>query len=106
MRDYENVVMATLLTPGCQVGSHRADAAISGVEHGQSDDKESEATLVGKVVAPSLPQDGSDKVFQECKLGRCYSLAASIDEYSIFYIGGESRALSNVIISYQSCQVQ
>ena len=103
MKDYVNVVMATLLIPGCQVGSHRADAAINGVKCGQSDDKENEATFEGKVAVPLLPQNGSDKV---CKLGRCYNLTASIDEYSIFYIGGESRALSNVIISYQSCQVQ
>ena len=109
MKDYVNIVMAMLVIPGRQKGSHSEDenSGINGVKCGQSeDDKENEATLEPEAVVTSLPQERSDKMLQECKLGRCYTLSAPIEDYSIFYIGGESRALSNLIISYQSCQVQ
>lgn len=109
MKDYVNIVMAMLVVPGRQKGSHREDenSGINGVKCGQpEDDKENEATHEPEAVVTSLPQERSDKTLQECKLGRCYTLSAPIKDYSIFYIGGESRTLSNLIISYQSCQVQ
>ena len=109
IKDYVNIVMAVLVIPGCHKGSHREEenSSINGVKCGQcEDDKENEATHEQEAVVTSLPQERSDKMLQECKLGRCYTLSVPIEEYSIFYIGGESRALSNLIISYQSCQVQ
>ena len=109
MKDYVNIVMATLVIPGKQKGSHRKDehCNINGVKCGQSEDnKENEATREPEAVVTSLPQERSDKTLRECKLGRFYTLSAPIKDYSIFYIGGESRTLSNLIISYQFCQVQ
>ena len=108
-KDYMNIVLASLVIPSCQKGSHRADenSAINGVKCGLlKDDKEVEAMHGEEAVLPSLPQERSDKMLQEYKLGRCYTLSSPIELYSIFYIGCESRTLSNVIISYQCCQVQ
>ena len=109
IKDYVNIVMAVLVISGWQKGSHRREenSIFSGVKCGQSeDDKENEAIHEREAVVTSLPQYRSDKMLQECKLGRHYTLSVPIEDYSIFYIGGESRTLSNVIINYQSCQVQ
>lgn len=106
-KDYVNTVMAVLNIPDYHRGSHQLDenTTINSVKCGQSDDKDREAISDQETVTASLPQDRSDKLLQQCKLGRHYTLSAPIEKYSIFYIGCESRTLSNLIISYQSCQV-
>lgn len=106
-KDYTNLVMASLIIPDGHRGNPRSDeiTAINGVKCGQSDYKENEAIPQQEAVKASLPQDRSDKLLQQCKLSRHYTLSAPIEEYSIFYIGCESRTLSNLIISYHSCQV-
>jgi len=100
--------MTLLVIPAYQKGSLREDknTTINSVKCGQSDDKENEALSEQEhVIASSLPQHRSNKPMKQCKLGRCYTLSAPIEEYSIFYIGCDSRMLSNVIIGYQSCEV-
>lgn len=100
--------MALLVIPAHKKGNPRVDknTAINSVKCGQSYNKENEA-LGGQepITAPFLPQHRSDKAIQQCKLGRCYTLSTAIEDYSIFYIGCDSRTLSNMIIGYQSCQV-
>ena len=106
-KDYTNIVMASLIVPDCYRGNHMSDeiTTITGVKCGQSDCKDNEAILKQEAVKASLPQDRSDKLLKHCKLSRHYTLSSPIEDYSIFYIGCESRTLSNLIISYHSCQV-
>lgn len=102
--EYVNVVLASLVIPGYQRGNCKSEN--SAVKCEQSYNGENEAIREQEAAMCSLPQDKSDdESVQQCKLGRCYKLSAPINDYSIFYIGHESRTLSNIIISYQSCQV-
>ena len=103
-----NLVMSTLVIPDCHhKGSSRLDenSSINSVKCGPSVDKETEAMHEQEAVINLLPQHRSDELLQQCKLGRHYTLSAPIEEYDIFYIGCGSNTLSNLIISFHSCQV-
>jgi len=107
-KDYKNLVVTSLNVPAlcngfCQTGKSSTKHCGDGES---SDMQERDASQGGDAISPSCQRSQAMESREQCKLGRCYTLFAPIEQYSIFYIGSEGRTLSNIIINYHACQVR
>ncbi|XP_065915172.1 2-(3-amino-3-carboxypropyl)histidine synthase subunit 2-like [Dysidea avara] len=104
--DYTNLTVTSLNIPTLCCGCHQTGRSCT-EDCGDcvSSDMQENDTSHGKdSITPSCQCGQSMDSKEQCKLGRCYTLSAPIEEYSIFYIGSEGRALSNIIINYHTCK--
>jgi len=106
-KDYTNMIVTSLNTPSLCCGCYQTKGSCTDNRGDcvSSNMKENDTSPGEDSITPRQCGQGLYSK-EQCKLGRCYTLSAPIEEYSIFYIGSEGRTLSNIIMNYPTCQVR